>query len=284
MAARTLIAALAFLTFTGCSIGSSDSKRAGDAPAVKGTVDLAKPQAGAPDAGTAAGHGNDLAVATTASDVFSFTGRVDPPDSHVEASDGVVRVEPTGRFTVGLASPRSGMKSLRLSATHPGRRPWSFEVRVTRGAAVRVAVPERDEEAPSAAVLLAPGGGVTPIVQPSPSKAGERPEVVRLAQPAFRAHAAVRDASGGTGRIRLSIESRTRCGKTGRTEVRTLPPAQIVTIALPPGARAPVERQRSELVRLKVGDGCSVTGEVFAEGTDAHGRQAVTAHAGFKYP
>ena len=107
---------------------------------------------------------------------------------------------------------------------------------------------------------------------------------MRLARPSFRASAAVRDASGGTGRIRLSIESRTRCGETERTEVRTLPPAQIVNIALPPGARAPVERERSELVRLAVGEGCRVTGEVFAEGTDAHGRQAVTAHAGFEYP
>ena len=118
---RWIVAALAILA--GCS---SATKTPVGPVAVVGSVDLEKPRAGAPDGGTSAGHGNEVAVATTSSDVFSFTGRVDPPDSVVEVSDGVVRVEASGRFTVGVASPASGTKALTLRATHPARRPWSL--------------------------------------------------------------------------------------------------------------------------------------------------------------
>jgi hypothetical protein len=279
---RCAIAVFAlFALVIGCG---GESRPAGPPPAVSGSVALEKPQAGAPDAGTSAGHGNEGAIATTSSDVFSFTGRVDPADSKVEVSDGVVRVEPSGRFTVATISPREGAKELRIDATRPGHRPWSLDVRLTRGASARVEVPERDDDAPSAAVMLQARGDGGGVVQPSPSRAGERPEVVTLSEPRFRATAAVRDSRGGTGRIRLSIETLTRCGDTEKQRVQTIPPAQVVNIALPPGAPAPVERQRSARVDLEERPGCSITGELFAEGTDAHGRQAVTAHIGFEYP
>ena len=273
---RTAIALSASVLIAGCG---GDSR---PASAVSATVELPKATAGAPDAGTSAGHGNDVANATTAAEVFSFTGRVDPPESEVAVSDGVVRVEPSGRFTVATAAPSSGTKRLRLAATLPGRRAWSLEVRVSRREPQRVEVPERDDVAPSAALALRTGDEL--VVQPSPSRAGERAEVVRLSEPRFEAIAAVRDSAGGTGRIRLSIRRVDRCDGSERESVRSFPPAQVVNIAIPPGALAPVERQRSQHVELRPRDGCTVRGEVLAEGTDAHGRQAVTAHIGFAYP
>src|SRR5215216_6306835 len=126
------LAAVLLVLLVGCG-GDSRSKPSRPPAAVSGVVDLEKPQAGAPDAGTSAGHGNEVAVATTSADVFSFTGRIDPPDSHVNVSDGVVRLEPSGRFTVATASPAEGAKQLRIDATRTGHRPWSVDVRVTRG-------------------------------------------------------------------------------------------------------------------------------------------------------
>jgi hypothetical protein len=276
--AAIVLTAAALLS--GC--GGDSRPAPGAAAAVSATVELPKATAGAPDAGTRAGHGNDVVNATTAADVFSFTGRVDPPDSAVSVSDGVVRVEPSGRFTVATTAPAGGTKRLRVGATRAGHRPWSLDVRVSRGEPQRVEVPERDDVAPSAALALRNGDEV--VVQASPSRAGERPDVLRLSEPRFEAIAAVRDSTGGTGRIRISIRQVDRCGETARETSRSIPPAQIVNIALPPGAQAPVERQRSWQIHLRPREGCSVRGEVLAEGTDAHGRQAVTAHIGFAYP
>lgn len=277
---RLAIALTAPALFLGC--GGHSKPAPGPGAAVSATVELTKATAGAPDAGTRAGHGNDVVNATTAADVFSFTGRVDPPDSAVRVSDGVVRVEPSGRFTVATTAPAAGVKRVRIDATLAGHRPWSLDVRLSRGEPQRVEVPEQDDVAPSAALALRSGDDV--VVQPSPSRAGERADVVRLDEPRFEAIAAVRDSTGGTGRIRISIRRVDRCGGTARESTQSIPPAQIVNIALPPGAQAPVERQRSRQIELRPRDGCSVRGEVLAEGTDAHGRQAVTAHIGFAYP
>jgi hypothetical protein len=277
---RIAIALTAAALLPAC--GGDSKPDQGPAAAVSATVDLTKARAGAPDAGTRAGHGNDVVNATTAAGVFSFTGMVDPPDSAVTVSDGVVRVEPSGRFTVATAAPAGGTKRLRLDATLAGHEPWSLDIRLSRGEPQHVEVPEQDDVAPSAALALRSGDDV--VVRPSPSRAGERADVVRLSEPRFEAIAAVRDSTGGTGRIRISIRRVDRCDGTARERAQSIPPAQIVNIALPPGARAPVERQRSRQIELRPKAGCSVRGEVLAEGTDAHGRQAVTAHIGFAYP
>jgi hypothetical protein len=254
---RVAIALTAATLLAGCGGGSKPAP-------VSGTVDLAK------------------ATATTSADVFSFTGRVDPPDSTVTVSDGVVRVEPSGRFTVATTAPAGGTKRLRVEATLAGHPPWSIDVRLSRGQPQRVEVPEQDDLAPSAALALRTADEV--VVQASPSRAGERADVVRLSEPRFEAIAAVRDSTGGTGRIRISIRRVDRCDGTARETTQSIPPAQIVNVALPPGAPAPVERQRSRQIELRPRAGCSVRGEVLAEGTDAHGRQAVTAHISFAYP
>lgn len=283
-ASRTA-AAVALAAMLPSACGGADDPRPGlQERAVAGTIQLPRPQGGPPDAGTARGHGNEAVLGTTSTAAFSFTGTVDPPESEVSISSGTVRVEPSGRFTVAVASPRSGSKELSVEATASGHRPWRAEVSVVRAAPASVEVPERDTTAPTAALLFEPGAGADRRVLASPSRAGDPPDFVRLARPSFRATGTVRDATGGTGRIRLSVTTTTRCAATVKQAVRQLPPAQIVDIALPPGASAPVERERSARFDLPVPPGCSVRGEVLAEGTDAAGRQAVTHHAGFVYP
>jgi hypothetical protein len=157
------------------------------------------------------------------------------------------------------------------------------DVRSERSAE-RVRVAERDTAAPTARLLVDTGDGTRPRVFVSPSRADDRPPVLALPRPEFRATAVARDAKGGTGRIRLSVATSTRCGTDERRRALYLPPAQIENVALPPGADAPVERRRSALIHLPTRAGCTVTGEVWAEATDAHGLQAVTRHAGFRHP
>lgn len=268
----------------GCAgCGGNDSAEPAPGARVTGRVDLPRPAAGAPDAGTAAGHGADGGVATTGAAAVSFTGRVDPPGSRVTVSEGDVRQEPSGRFTVAVLSPDRGSKDVRIDATSPGRRPWRIDVRVVRGDPVRVTVPERDTSAPTAALVLYPGGGAAPLVHASPSRQGERPKVVALRDPRFWATGVARDAEGGTGRIRVSMTSTTRCGVDVKRQTVYAPPAQIEKVALAPGTRAPAERERTARFSVATGDGCTVRGEVWAEATDAHGLQAVTRHAGFRY-
>jgi len=252
--------------------------------AVTGTIDLPEESAGPPDAGTVAGHGNDARIGSTSTAVFTFTGRISPPDSSVRVNHGVIRTEPSGRFTVAVRSPAHGARELEIVASSPPSRPWRARVRIVRGPRTDVRVPERDVRAPTAGVLLAPAGETPPLVQASPSRANDRAIVATLPRPRFRATATVRDAEGGTGRIRLAMTSTLVCGGEQRRMVRLLPPAQVVRIALPPGAEAPAERERSARFALDVPSGCAVRGEVFAEGTDAHGLQAVTRHIGFRYP
>ena len=98
--------------FAGCSGDAGQPHRES---AVTGKVDLDNPRA-----------------ATTSSAVFTFSGKVSPPDSKVSVSDGTVRVEPSGRFTVAVASPRAGSKQVKLAATNPGSRSWRLNVRVAR--------------------------------------------------------------------------------------------------------------------------------------------------------
>src|SRR5918995_5536529 len=88
-AMRIAVALSLALLVVGCGGGGTEK----DAPrrAVTATVALTKATGGAPDGGTAAGHGNDVANATTAVDVFSFTGKGEPPATQVTARGGPVR-------------------------------------------------------------------------------------------------------------------------------------------------------------------------------------------------
>jgi hypothetical protein len=135
----------------------------------------------------------------------------------------------------------------------------------------RVRVPERDITPPLARLRLLPGGREPAVVHRSPVRGGGRPVVV-LARPEVRATALIRDADGGTGRIRLTVHWQADCAGEQRRRTVNLPPSQIERIRLAPGALAPVERRRSARVRLP--RGCRVTGEAFADATNASGLES----------
>ena len=135
----------------------------------------------------------------------------------------------------------------------------------------RVRVPERDPTPPLARLRLDPGGGEPAVVHRSPVRSRRAP-VVALARPEVRATAEIRDADGGTGRIRLTVHWEADCGGERRRRTVNLPPSQIERIRLAPGFLAPVERRRSGRVPLP--RGCRVTGEAFADATNASGLES----------
>jgi hypothetical protein len=135
-----LLAALVLLTallLTGCE-GNDDQGDRPAARAVSGSAELERPSAGAPDAGTARGHGADAALASTSSNSFAFEGRVDPPDSKVSiVSDqtgrrGSVDMRPTGEFRARVTSLRTGLNRFLLTGSKPGHSDWTLEVRIVR--------------------------------------------------------------------------------------------------------------------------------------------------------
>ena len=271
------------LLLSGC--GGDDRDR--PVPVVRGEVDLVRGEAGPPDAGTRAGHGGEVRVGFTGSATFAFTGRVRPADSRVavasqSGSRGAVVVEPSGRFSAAVTGLRRGPNELSVRATRAGHRSWSLGVRVVRARPRAVRVPARDGTPPIATLRFEPPGAA-PVLRVSPSAAGDRTPLVRLAEPAFRAVAIARDDDGGTGRVRLSTTYVRDCGGGLEQEAVHLPPAQIQNVALVPGTRAPAERARRATIRLRAGRGCSVAGEASVEATNGRGLQAVSRHVRFAY-
>ena len=141
-----------------------------------------------------------------------------------------------------------------------------------------VRVPARDTTPPLAMLRLDAGG--TPVVHASPVQPQPRP-ALRLTRPRFSATALIRDGDGGTGRIRVSVVYTTRCDGVDQQHGDYFPPAQIESIKIAPGARVPVQRERTADVRLP--DGCDVNGKVFAEATNAAGLEAFSDPIWFRY-
>jgi hypothetical protein len=160
--------------------------------------------------------------------------------------------------------------------------PWSVDIRVARGSAPWIAVPDRDPTPPIAALRVA-SPGAPPMLAVSPSSTHDRLEPVSLAEPVLVATALARDDDGGTGRVRVATIYEARCGDRVRRIVNVHPPAQVERIMLPPGTDAPAERSRTVKVRLKVGKRCSAEGDVLAEATNARDLQAVSRHVRFRY-
>ena len=138
----------------------------------------------------------------------------------------------------------------------------------------RVAVPAADPTPPTATIA------VGDVVAESPSRPGDRSAPIALRRPWLDATAIARDGEG-TGRVRLSVVYERRCGSKTDRVTQYRPPAQIESIRLRPGAQAPTTRRRS--ARIAFRRGCSVSGEVYAEATNAHGLQAVSRHLRFRY-
>lgn len=135
----------------------------------------------------------------------------------------------------------------------------------------RVRVPDRDPTPPLAELRLEPGAGAPALVHRSPVRPRRAPAVA-LARPEVRATALIRDADGGTGRIRLTVRWVADCRGERRPRTVHLPPSQIERIRIAPGVLAPVERRRSARVRLP--RGCRVSGEAFADATNASGLES----------
>jgi hypothetical protein len=141
-----------------------------------------------------------------------------------------------------------------------------------------VAVPVRDVTPPLA--LLRLGSGRDAVVHDSPVRSSRQP-AVRLAQPELRATALIRDADGGTGRVRVSVVYATRCGDDKRQHAAYFPPAQLENVRIAPGVRVPAQRSRSG--RVTFPSGCAVSGKAFAEATNAHSLESFSDPVWFEY-
>jgi hypothetical protein len=267
----------AVLLLTGCE-GDGDQGDGPTARAVTGSAELERPGAGAPDAGTARGHGADVALGGTSRPSFAFDGRVDPPDSTVTIVNertgrkGAVDLEPTGDFTARVTGLRSGLNQFLLKGSKPGRTDWTLEVRIVRtpqqGARNpveserrrgRVEVPVVDRTVPEARLRverLHDAGTLETSNRSPPAQA-----TLPLGEP-LRVTAVTRDRNGGAARARVSLRERDSCLDTvtgeraERLTLRYFPPAQTARAKVPPGAILP--RLESRSVRLRfTGERCS---------------------------
>jgi hypothetical protein len=304
-----LLAALLLLT------GCADDDDQGDRPAaraVSGSAELERPSAGAPDAGTARGHGADAALGSTSGSSFAFEGRVDPPDSKVSIVNdqtgrrGSVDMRPTGEFRAQVTSLRTGLNRFLLVGSKPGHSDWTLEVRIVRSPRQearnpreartppeselrrgRVEVPAVDRTVPLARLRVSRGAPNRAAFETS---TGSRPARVELplGEP-LRVTAVTSDPNGGAARARVSIRERTFCLNTvtgerdSRLTLRYFPPAQTARAKVPPGVVLP--RVESRTVRLRfTGGRCSGPWSpsrsqvlLWADATNAHEMESSSA-------
>jgi hypothetical protein len=134
---RCILALLVLVSGVAACGGSRTAAPSGGGT-VTGVVDLERPASGPPDAGTRAGHGADLALATATGASIILRGSVKPADSDVAVVTvrtgrrKRARVAPDGRFTVRVGGLRRGLNRLVLEGRKPGYAPWELDVRVTR--------------------------------------------------------------------------------------------------------------------------------------------------------
>jgi len=132
LAAPALLAAVAV---AGC--GEKDEPAPSRARAVTGTLELARPAAGPPDAGTMAGHRAPDAIASTREASLAFDGRVAPASSRVTlAREGGraqrVAVGRDGAFRARAAGLRRGQNRYVLRGRAAGLSPWRADISITR--------------------------------------------------------------------------------------------------------------------------------------------------------
>lgn len=283
------------LLVAGCE-GDDDKAERPAARAVRGSVELERPTAGAPDAGTARGHGADVALGSTWQSSFAFVGRVEPPDSTVTVVNdrtgrrGSVEVEPTGAFTARVAGLRTGLNQFVLKGSKRGLADWTLEVRIVREEREpetrreRVQVPTVDRTVPDARLYVETATDSIETSSNGPSAHAD----VRLGEP-LRITAVTRDPDGGAARARVSTLERSSClntstgERTTRLTQRYFPPAQTARAKVPPGVVLP--RVESRTVRLRfAGERCSgdwiptrarVT--LWADATNAHEMESSSA-------
>ena len=285
---RGLLVLLFALAAAGCG---GDDEPAPRPDAVRLAIDAERAGgAGAPDAGTAAGHGADLAVTARGPSV-RVTGRVAPADAIVRVNgpargaEARANVGGDGRFAAEVDGLRPGANAVRVEAARRGMRGARRELRIVRMAPARgegrVAVPTADRTPPDAVLRLRNGGRAVTAVAPVRRARGG---ALRLEDPVLDLEARVRDADGGTGRVRVSVRYAQDCGGRGRLVTGYFPPAEIARVRLPPGTLAPAQRRRRARLRLEPGGpGCVARGRAWADATNAHGLEAFSDPIRFAY-
>jgi hypothetical protein len=287
------IALVAGLLASGCEESDGgEAERPPEPGRVRLELDLPRPEAGAPDAGTQAGHGGDRYLLRASGADPIVRGRVVPAAAAIELADASgtrvarVNVARDGRFSALLPRlPRTGVVSFRLTAGAGRAEPLRTEILASRepgaGTPRSVRVPETDGTPPAAGLLLRSGERVVSSVAPVWA---DRDAPVRLDRLTLALTAITRDEDGGTGRVRVSVEYLRECG--ARVERRKLhfPPSEIARVQLAPGARAPAERRRRASVRLEAGGtGCAVRGKAWADATNASGLESFSDQTRFEY-
>ena len=287
------IALVVGLLAGGCeeSDGGGGGERPPEREMVRVELDLPRPEAGAPDAGTRAGHGGDRYLLRAAGADPIISGRV-VPAMPIELADASgtrvarVNVARDGRFSALLPRlPRTGAVSFRLTAGAGRAEPSRTEILASRkpaaGAPESVCVPEADRTPPVAGLLLHSGERVVSSVAPVWA---DRDAPVRLDRPTLALTAITRDEDGGTGRVRVSVEYVRTCGGEVVRRKLHFPPSEIARVRLAPGARAPAERRRRASVRLEArGSGCTVRGRAWADATNASGLESFSDQTRFEY-
>ena len=127
--------ALAAIALAGC--GEKHEPDVSRPTAVTGTLDLARPAPGTPDAGTPPATGRRAPPRTTRRSALAFTGRVRPPSSRVTlapagGAPAAVQVGADGRFRARAAKLRRGQNRFVLAGDGPGLRAWKVDVSITR--------------------------------------------------------------------------------------------------------------------------------------------------------
>jgi hypothetical protein len=135
VAHRLALLALAAALLAGC--GEKPEPPASKVTAVRGTLDLARPAPGAPDAGTTAGHRAPGATASTTRGSLAFSGRVEPAASLVtlrpaSGTAAAVDVADDGSFRARARKLERGVNRLVLEGRAAGLAPWKVDIAITR--------------------------------------------------------------------------------------------------------------------------------------------------------
>ena len=165
-----VIVLLVALVLSACDEGDgAEDERSPAAREARIELDLPRPEAGAPDAGTRAGHGGDRYLLRVDRPDPIVDGRVEPPSAELRLADVTgtrvarVNVADDGRFSALLPDlPRGGTVTFRVTATAGDADPVRTEIVASRDSAggaeaARVRVPETDHTPPTAALLLRGG-------------------------------------------------------------------------------------------------------------------------------
>jgi hypothetical protein len=293
MARSCALALVGLMAVAGCDNNDTKgSERPATARAVTGTLNLERSRPGAPDAGTAAGHGGDRYVLRAPGPEGSVAGQVKPASAEMEIVDTTgrrvarVSVAPGGAFTALLpALPRRGTITFRLTAYWRDAEPWRTEILASRASSARraaeVRVPADDLTPPTAQMLLQSDGRVISSVAPVRP---DRDAPVRLTGPLVTLTGITRDIDGGTGRIRASLKYERICRDAVGRRTHYFPASEIARVRLPPGSMAPTERRRRARVRLIAGgEGCVVRGKTWADATNASGLETFSDQIEFEY-